>query len=80
MKIIYPLHVTSFDTLSDDEKNEAETAGEDMMCSIIYLDNSYKARFMTSRSTPKTTMFEQGRIPKDFYCGTEYTFKLATKL
>ena len=53
MKIIYPLHVTGFDTLPDDENNEAETAGEDMMCSIIYLDNSYKARFMTSRSTPK---------------------------
>ena len=36
MKIIYPLHDTSFDALQDDGKKEAEIAGEEMLCTILY--------------------------------------------
>ena len=40
MKILYPLNVTGFDKLSDYEKKEAETAGKEMLCTILYLENS----------------------------------------
>ena len=45
MNILYPLHITGFDTLLDDEKKEAEKSGEDMLCTIIYLESSDKASF-----------------------------------
>ena len=35
MKIIYQLHATGFVTLSEYDKKEAETAGEEMLCAII---------------------------------------------
>ena len=45
MKIRFPLHNTGFDSLQEDEKKEAEKAGEEMLCAILYLENSDKARF-----------------------------------
>ena len=45
MKIRFPLHNTGFDSLQEDEKKEAENAGEEMLCAILYLENSYKTRF-----------------------------------
>ena len=45
MKIWFPLHNTGFDSLQEDEKKEAEKAGEEMLCTILYLKNSDKARF-----------------------------------
>ena len=45
MKIHFPLHNTGFDSLQEDDKKEAEKAGEEMLCAILYLENSYKARF-----------------------------------
>ena len=45
MKIRFPLHSTGFDSLQEEEKNEAEKAGEEMLCEILYLENSDKARF-----------------------------------
>ena len=45
MKILYPLHTTGLDTLMEDGNKEAETAGEEILCAIIYLENSDKARF-----------------------------------
>ena len=45
MKIIFPLHNTGFDSLQEDDKNEAENAGEEILCAILYLENSDKARF-----------------------------------
>ena len=45
MKILYPLHVTGFDTLLDGDKKETETAREYMLYDILYLENSYKYRF-----------------------------------
>ena len=45
MNILYPLHVTGFDTMSDDDKKEAETVLEEMLCTILYLENSDKDRF-----------------------------------
>ena len=45
MKICFPWHNTGFDSLQEDEKKEAEKAGEEMLCAILYLENSDKARF-----------------------------------
>ena len=45
MKIIFLLHNTVFDSLQENYKKEAEKAGEEMICAILYLDNSDKARF-----------------------------------
>ena len=44
-KILYALHVTGFDALSDDETKGVETAGEEMIYAILYLENSDKSRF-----------------------------------
>ena len=45
MKIRFPLHNTGFDSLQEDKNKEAEKAGEEMLCAILYLENSDKARF-----------------------------------
>ena len=45
MKILSPLHTTGFDSLQEDEKQEAEKVGEEMLCAILYLENSEKSRF-----------------------------------
>ena len=45
MNISFPLHNTGFDYLQEDEKKEAEKAGEEMLCAILYLENSEKVRF-----------------------------------
>ena len=45
MNIILPLHNTGFESIQEDENNEVEKAGEEMLCTIIYLENSEKARF-----------------------------------
>ena len=39
------LYVTGFDALPDNKKKDAKTAGEEMLYAILYLENSYKARF-----------------------------------
>ena len=45
MNILSLLHNNWFDSLQEDEKNEAEKEGELMVCTILYLDNWYKVRF-----------------------------------
>ena len=45
MKIFFPLHNTGSDYLQDYETKESEKAGGEMLCAILYLDNSDKARF-----------------------------------
>ena len=45
MKIFFPLHNTGFDSIQEEYKKEAEKAGEEMLCGILYLENSDKARF-----------------------------------
>ena len=45
MKILFPLHTTGFDSLQDYEKNEEERAGYEMLCAILYLENSHKYIF-----------------------------------
>ena len=45
MKIFFPLYNTEFDSLQEDEKKEAENAREEILCAILYLENSDKARF-----------------------------------
>ena len=45
MKIHLPFHNTGFDSIQEDKKKEAEKAGEEMLCAILYLENSDKARF-----------------------------------
>ena len=34
-----------FHYLQEDKKKEAENAGEEMLCAIIYMENSDKGRF-----------------------------------
>ena len=45
MHILFPLHNTGFDSLQEDENKEAEKVVEEILCAILYLDNSDKARF-----------------------------------
>ena len=45
MKIRFPFHNTGFDSLQEDENKEAENSGEEILCKILYLENSDKARF-----------------------------------
>ena len=45
MKIRFPLHNNGHDCLQEDEKKEAKETGEKMLCAILYLENSDKARF-----------------------------------
>ena len=45
MKILFPLHVTGFGSLQENDKKEAEIEGEEMIYAIIYLENSDKTRF-----------------------------------
>ena len=45
MNILYPLHVTGFDVMFYNEKKEAETVVEDIICAILYLENLCKSRF-----------------------------------
>ena len=45
MKIMYPVHATGFDTLSDYENKEVETIAEYIPCVVLYLKNSDKSRF-----------------------------------
>ena len=40
MKILYSLHVTGIHALSDNDKREVDTTGEEMICTILYLENS----------------------------------------
>ena len=42
MKIIYPIHSTGFYTLLDYDKKEVETAGKEILCAVLYLENSDK--------------------------------------
>ena len=45
MKILYPLHATGFEKMTGNEMKEAKTTGEEMICSVLNLDNSYKSIF-----------------------------------
>ena len=45
MKIILPLYNTGFDYLQEDKKKETENPGEEMLCTILYMENSDKDRF-----------------------------------
>ena len=45
MKILFPLHKTGFDSLQEYEKNDPVKSGEEMLCAILYMDNSDKVRF-----------------------------------
>ena len=45
MKIRSPFHNNGFDYIKEDENKEAEKAGEEMICTILYLENPDKARF-----------------------------------
>ena len=45
MKIFSTLYATGFDALQGYYKKEAETSGEEMLCTIIYLENPDKSIF-----------------------------------
>ena len=45
MNILFPLHNTGFDSLQEYENKEAHKAGEEILCAILYLDNSDKSIF-----------------------------------
>ena len=45
MNVLFPLHNTVFDSLQEYEKKEAEKSGEEVLCAILYLENSDKAIF-----------------------------------
>ena len=53
MKILFPLHNAGFDSLQEDEKKEAEKSVEDMLCEILYQENSDKARFSDLKKSIK---------------------------
>ena len=37
MKILFPLHNNGFDFTKEDNKKDAEKAGEEMLCAILYM-------------------------------------------
>ena len=39
MKIIFPLNNTQFDSLKEYVKKAAEWTGEEMLCTILYMEN-----------------------------------------
>ena len=43
--ILFPLHNTGYDSIQEDKNKESETAGEEMLCAILYLENTDKSRF-----------------------------------
>ena len=45
MNIRFQFKNNGFDYLQEDDKKEAEKAGEEMLCVILYMENSDKARF-----------------------------------
>ena len=45
MHILLPFHNTGFYFLQEDEKEEIDKSGEEILCAILYLENSDKARF-----------------------------------
>ena len=45
MNILFPLRTTGFESLQYDENKETETPGEEMLCAILYLENSDKVIF-----------------------------------
>ena len=45
MKVHFPLQNTGFDYIQEDEKKDAEKSLEEMLCAILYLENSDRARF-----------------------------------
>ena len=45
MNIIFPLYNTGFDYLQEIDNKDADTSGEEMLCAILYLENSDKDRF-----------------------------------
>ena len=45
MKILFPLHTTGFYALHNSDKKEAETSVEELLCAILYLENSDKDIF-----------------------------------
>ena len=56
MKIIFTFHRSGFDSIQENENKEAEMPGEEMLCTILYLENSDKARFADLKSVLKMTM------------------------
>ena len=45
MKILLPLHNNGFDYLQEYKKKKTYKEGEEMLCTILYPDNSDKCRF-----------------------------------
>ena len=67
--ILFPFHNTGFYFLQEDDKEEADKAGEEIICVILYIENSDKARFSDLKSVLKMTMQRnrqntQGRWPQ----------------
>ena len=56
MKLVHPLHVTGFYALQYDGKKEAYIPGEEMLCSILYLKNSDKARLAELKKRVKNVL------------------------
>ena len=56
MKFLFPSYNTGFDSLQEDDKKESEKAGEEILCAILYMENSDKTRFADLKNVLKMTM------------------------
>ena len=56
MHILLPFHNTGFYFLQEDEKEETDKSGEEILCAILYLENSDKARFSNFKKRVEMTM------------------------
>ena len=56
MKIISPFHNTGFDSLQEYKKKNSGKAGNEMLCAILYMENSDKASIANLKSVFKMTM------------------------
>ena len=61
MKILFPFHNTGFDYPQEDKNKGSEKSGEEMLCMILYLDNSDKDRFsVLKKRVKKRVCAEEG--------------------
>ena len=67
MKILYPLHVTGFNVMSDNDKKETEKEGKEMIFTIIYLESSHKAIFSVQKKCAEDEYISnKAKYPRNF--------------
>ena len=65
MKILFPFHTIGFDLLQENYRKEAETELEEMLCAILYIENSDKSRSSGLRKRVENDyVLNKGKYPR----------------